>query len=666
MRTAFIGWIAALCVVNSCSRETKKPDTVRPVPRRPVLLITLDTTRADMIDAATTPELIALAARGREFSRAYATVPQTLPSHSSMLTGFYAAGHGVHENARVLPEKYPVAAERLRATGYHTAAFVSSYILARRFGLARGFETYDDAMPSGSNERSSRDTTDRAIAYLQSNSGGPLFLWVHYFDPHAPYQPPEPFRSRYAGDPYRGEIAAMDQQVGRLVRAFDKATGGGVVIAAGDHGEGRGDHGEMQHGTLLYEGVMRVPLILAGPGIAHGASNAPVSTRRIFNTILDAAGIDASGSLLHDENEVVLGEAMKPFLEYGWQPQVMAVEASQKVIHAGRLEVYDVVADPGETRDLTSTAQLSRPVRQALRDYPVPSLAPAPTGQTLDEEERRKLASLGYVSSDTRPVVRADAPRPADMTAMFDLLDKASGLFVQERYREVIPLLEQILANDPHNLDSALRLGASYSLTGQNEKAVEAFRRAETIAPDSPDVRQYLALHFARTGEFDRAAPMLERVLVDEPARLPALEALADIREKQGNLPQALALRKRILALTNPSPRELLRTGQLAMDQGDTATAIDAFEKLRATEGTAFRNNMELGVLYVAARRFEDARTALDQVKPSDPGYPMSLFKRAQVSVLLNEPDAADRIRAAREHADETTRQLIERERLFQ
>jgi choline-sulfatase len=632
--------------------------------------VTLDTTRADAIGPEArgidTPAFDALAGRGRRFRQAYTTVPETLPSHSSMLTGLYPAGHGVHENARYLSRDRPVLAERLREAGYRTAAFVSSFVLARRFGLARGFDVYDDELPAGRAERTARETTDRALAYLDRRSPQPLLLWVHYFDPHAPYTPPEPFRSRYPKAPYLGEVAAMDEQLGRLVHAFEERVAGerGIVVV-GDHGEGLGDHGESQHGNLVYQSTMHVPLLLVGPGLAPGASDAPVSTRRVFHTILDWAGLGAADSLRGAGREVVLGEAMKPFLSYGWQPQVMAVEGRTKAILAGRLEVFDVVADPAESRDLGAGAELSPATRSALRDYPVPSLEAQPPPYDLGEEDRRKLASLGYVSTGAQPTVRKDAPRPADMQGLFDLLDTASALFVEEKYAKVIPLLEKILSEDPHNLDAALRLATAHSALGHEKPALAAFAKAADIVPGSPDVRTYLALHYVRGRQWLKATPLLEQVVAEAPDRLPALEGLAQVREAQGRVEEALALRQRIYALRAPTAVELVRLGQLAMSVEKTPLAIDAFEKARAVQGSAFAHDLELGVLYLAARRFPEARDALDRVPSSHPEYPMAVFKRAQVSVLLHEPDQAARIERARERADGTTRELIARERLF-
>jgi len=620
-------------------------------------LITLDTTRADAIGpeaiGVETPAFNAVAARGLRFRQAYAAVPETLPSHTSILTGLYPGGHGVHENARYVSATTPLAAERLAQAGYRTAAFVSSFALSRRFGLARGFETYDDEFSGDRSERTARETTDRAVAFLmgagtkRSEAGPersglqekPLFLWVHFYDPHAPYTPPEPFKTKYAGHPYLGEVAAMDEQIGRLVEAFERsAPPPTAIVIAADHGEGLGDHGEAFHGDLVYQSTMHVPLVVAGPGVTPGVTDLPVSTRRIFFTLLDWAGLGVEHSLRGTQEEPVLGEGMKPFLEYGWQPQVMAVSGRYKSILTSRLETYDLSADPKETRDLGSGVSLPSGMRKALEDYPVPSPESARAPANLDDDAKRRLASLGYVSAGSAPIVRKDAPRPADMTKLLPSIDKASGLFTAGQYAEAIPLLEQISAADPGNLDAVLRLAASHSALGHEQQALAAFNRAAVMAPDSQDVRTYLGLHYARMKQWDRAASVLEAVVAQSPDRLTAVEALATVKSA---------------------------LGEVAMSQGKTAEAIADFERARALQPAAFTHDLELGVLYLDARRFDEARQALDRVPPTHPGYPMALFKRAQVSVLLHEPDAPARIALAREKADATTRMLIERERLF-
>ena len=632
-----------LAACTPAGERTPRPSGAAPGAKPSILLITLDTTRADAIGpeprAVDTPAFTALAARGRRFRQAYATVPETLPSHASMMTGLYPAGHGVHQNARYVPASASLLAERLSAAGYRTAAFVSSFALASRFGLARGFQLYDDHFPSGGPERSARETTDAALRDLAQHRDQPLFLWVHYYDPHTPYAPPEPFKTRFRSNPYLGEVAAMDEQIGRLVQAFERRSAQpSACVIVSDHGEGLGDHGEAQHGQLLYQSTMRVPLAIAGPGVEAAVIDSPVSVRRVFHTVLDWAGLGGEQSLRGAHDEVVLGEAMKPFLEYGWQPQVMAVAQRFKTILAGRIETYDLQADPGEQKDLGSGVALPAGMRQALEDYPAPSPDAARAPENLDAEARRRLAALGYVGATSAPVVRRGAPRPADMTSLFPVMDEAASLFAAGDFRAAIAPLRRILAADPHNLDAALRLATAHSTLGEEKAAAAMFEKAASIAPSSQDVRTYLALHYTRTAEWRRAIPLLEQVVRESPERLTAVEALA---------------------------AQHARAGQEAMDRGDTASALAAFERARTLHGKGFTKDLELGVLYLASRRFADARAALDRALAARPDDAMALFKRAQVSVLLKEPDAPARIARARQKADATTAPLIESERLF-
>lgn len=635
-----------------------------------ILLVTLDTTRADRTgletDAVATPNLERLAARGLYFTQAYTTAPMTLPAHASMLTGLYPSEHGIHENARYLADDKELLAAPLRERGYKTAAFVSGLPLARQFGLSRGFDHYDDDFGSSA-ERRAGDTTDQALAYLEHRSAGCLFLWVHYYDPHEPYAAPESFHSRYESSPYLAEIAYMDQELGRLVDAFESRfrEGGSRILVVGDHGEGLGDHGEALHGNLVYQGVMRVPMIAAGSGIAAGRMTQPVSVRRVFDTVLAWAGVERSYDLVEGGAEVVMGEAMKPFLQYGWQPQVMAVRGSVKVIRSGDVEIYDIGKDPAESRNLDGAFKLNAELREAIRSYPVP----APRGEAgveLSQDDKEKLAALGYVDWQGQAAPRPDAPNPRDMTGLFTDLDAGSGYFVRQEYEKAIPVFERVFERDPGNLMVAVRLAVASSVLGHDREALDYFERAREIDPDSVDVRHYLAMHYFRAGEWDKAEPLLASVLERMPDRLPALESMARIRESQGRIYEAIELLQRIVARKTDSVESLLKLGELSMAVGDTAAAIQAYEGARRLQGGEFAHFLELGVLYLADRRLEEARECLDRVPPEHPGYAMALFKRAQVSVLLGEPDSEQRIRLAYERGDSTTRPLIEGERLFQ
>jgi arylsulfatase A-like enzyme/Tfp pilus assembly protein PilF len=692
-----LGAAAALFVAFACAGP--RPDATA---RRPsILLVTLDTTRADAVGPGarldTAPAFAALAARGTRFTQAYATAPQTLPSHTSMMSGLYPAGHGVHENGRRYDGRVELAAERLHAAGWITAAFVSGFPLDRQFGLARGFDSYDDelgeTLGDTRTERSAAATTGRALEWLGRETRRPLFLWVHYYEPHEPYQPPEPWRSRFADAPYLGEIATMDAELGKLVEAFEAKIGAADsrLIVVGDHGESLGDHGERFHGNLLYQSVMRVPLVIAGGGAPDRigevdrsggrdgratarARDEPVSTRRVFDTLLGWAGLHGDGaagdhSLLVAIDEAALGEAMQPFLLYGWQPQVMALarsrQGSLKAIRSGEtIEIYDVEGDAAESKDLAGSIELPRELRQALREYPLPTTdtaAPAP----LDSDARKRLASLGYLTSSAPPKLVPDAPRPRDMTHLFAALDLGSALFSSGDYASAIPVFQQLLAADPHNLSVLLRLAAAHSALGHDAAAFTYFDRAAAIDPQSLDLDLYRGLHELRTGDWRSAGPRLERVVTAMPERLPALTGLAGVRRQERRVPEAIALLERAVALERDPTTELLEIGEIAMSVADTASALRAYERARQLQGSAFDHDLELGVLYLDQQRLADAATALDRVPAADPRHPLALFKRAQVAALRRDPDVAARIEAARRAADETTRSLIANERLF-
>tara|TARA_R110002096_G_scaffold119123_5_gene258069 strand:+ start:1054 stop:3153 length:2100 start_codon:yes stop_codon:yes gene_type:complete len=661
---------------SGCSRDDRdEPTAALPDNERPaILLITLDTTRADRLgiesDAVETPHLNALAERGRYFSQAYATTPTTLPSHTSMMSGDYPMEHGIRENGRRVDGQLDLLAAKLQERGYRTAAFVSGFPLARQFGLARGFDKYDDTLPTNANERDATATTDAALEYFALPNSAD-FLWIHYFDAHAPYAPPEPFRSQYADDLYAGELAYIDSEVGRLLAAFEARFPARPrkIIVIGDHGEGLGDHGEALHGNLLYQGTMRVPLIVAGDGIEPGTVDSAVSVRQVFDTVLTWAGIPRERSFLGANSEPVLGEALKPYMQYGWQPQFMAVLDGVKIIQSGDVEVFDLGSDPGESNNLAGSVDIAPKLQGAISAYAARALeeddGSDDAQETLSEQTVERLASLGYVGSSGRPVLRAVAPNPKDMVHLFHDLDIGSGHFTNGRYDAAIEIFDKILEVDPYNFMVAMRLAVANSVTDRADKAQEYFERARSINPSSVDLRHYHAMHYLRNQQWAPAEPLFESVIAEMPDRLPALEGLASIYAQQRNDEKLAAMLERIVAIKDAPGAELTRLGQLYMAKGDTAAAIKAFDRASRVLGRRFSHDLELGVLYMADRQFEKAAARLDRVSRSHPGYPMALFKRAQVSVLLNEADRDARVRMAWQRGDNTTRKLIASEKLF-
>jgi arylsulfatase A-like enzyme/Tfp pilus assembly protein PilF len=668
--------VFAAVLLAGCSQSDKSlPPQALPDGERPaILLITLDTTRADRLgietDSVNTPHLKGLADRGLYFTQAYSTTPTTLPSHTSMLTGLYPADHGIRENGRRVGGQLELLAERLKKLGYGTAAFVSGFPLAQQFGLARGFDHYDDTLAENASERSATATTDAVLRYLEQEHAAD-FLWVHYYDAHAPYEPPEAFRAQYPDDPYSGELAFMDGEVGRLLSAFEVRFSEQPrnIIVVGDHGEGLGDHGEALHGNLLYQGTMRVPVIIAGDSIAPGRVDRAVSIRQVFDTVLEWAGVKGERSLLGANAEPVLAEALKPYLQYGWQPQFMVVLDGIKMIQSGDIEVFNLRTDPEEADNLVGDIDLAPELQGALSAYSSRALeetsGQAEKQEALSQKTVERLASLGYVGTSGRPIRREAAPNPRDMVPIYRDLDVASGHFIAGRYSDAIQVFSRILEVDPENFMAAMHLAVAHSVSNQNEKAQALFERARSINPSSVDLRHYHAMHYMRTQRWDLAEPLFKSVLSEMPDRLPALQGLMSIYKRQGNDEQVPALLEKIVQIKDSPGPEWLQLGQLRMAKGDTKAAIVAFEQASEHLGRRFRHDLELGVLYLADRQYANAAASLDKVKGSHPAYPMALFKRAQVSVLLEEADSESRVRWAWRKADDTTRRLIADEKLF-
>ncbi len=360
--------LIAICGIASAARAAGPPN---------VLLLTLDTTRADALGAfggqgARTPVLDALAARGARWTQAIASTPLTLPAHASLFTGLTPPEHGIEDNGTaVLAGNVPTLAGAFSSRGYATAGFVASRVLDRQFGLVRGFEHYDDRVPSEQvreghpAERTAREMTGAALEWLKRRpTGKPLFLWVHYYDPHDPYRPAGVEAKAPAAERYAGEVTAMDREIGRLLSALPGGAERWIIAAVGDHGESLDEHGEGSHGIFLYHATLHVPLILAGPGVPRGrVIREAVATRRLAATVLRMAGLSAAAppfglplpglpGLRSGAPSPVYLASRYPLTAYGWSPLEGMFDGRYKLIVAPRPELYDLAADPGETRNL--------------------------------------------------------------------------------------------------------------------------------------------------------------------------------------------------------------------------------------------------------------------------------------------------------------------------
>lgn len=516
---------------------------------RDVLIITLDTTRADHIGwsgaaTAATPHLDAVAMESTVFDEAMATVPVTLPSHASIFTGLYPFRNGVRYNGSyVLAPEQVTLAEHLRDAGFATAAVVSGFPLAARFGTDQGFDTYDDTLdaPTGGpgaewDERLAKDAVDRAVAWWSDKRGGPRFLWVHVFDPHWLYRPPFPFSAEFRDAPYAGEIAYVDREIGRLVehlREHDEWDSTLVVIA-GDHGEGLYEHNERWHASLVYQSVLRVPLVVKQAG-GRGADRVaqPVSLVDITPTVLDAAGLDVPDdldgiSLLpairsgEAPIRTLYYESLTDNINFGWSALIGIRRGDWKYFEGGRAEMYDLGSDPGETENL---AELD-PERAA--DLAA-ELAPfrEEVGQSdsgdaamVDQETLDKLASLGYVGgSSERVEIAVGGVHPPDMTDIQQELLRAQTAVASGAWEPASEILDYVLTRDPTNL-YAMHFRSIVFL--REERFEEARKLAEAMVEVHGDLavsHDLLGQVLAAAGEPARSAEVYRGVLESHPER---------------------------------------------------------------------------------------------------------------------------------------------------
>ncbi len=481
-----------------------------------VLLITLDTLRADHVSCygaahVQTPHLDAIAARGARVDGAWTTVPLTTPAHASILSGLYPPTHGVRNNARFrLPDSVETLAEIYRGAGRRTAAFISSFTTSAYFGLGQGFDTFDDDMGQDVNgrrrtQRPGNEVVDEAAAWLERSAGQPFFLWVHLFDPHTPYDPPADWRQRHPGDPYAAEVAFTDHLVGRLVAQLEKtgAAGRTVVVALADHGEGLNSHGEPEHGLLLYEETVHVPFVLAAPGrIAPGTVVAGAnSTLDVAPTVLALTGLPVPAAM-QGRNlwgpagapRDIYAETLYPHEEFAWSAVYALRRGDLKYLASSRPEMYDLAADPRETRNLVparaaEAAGLAGALRQkaeTLVDEARLATA-AGFGGDADPETIARLESLGYVAGGGGAEGGAGAgadgalpalngPAPATMMEDYRLFDRAQELVAAGQGAAAIPIYEKLLRRDPRNPQLGLKLAHAFDRTGRAPEAEAAYR----------------------------------------------------------------------------------------------------------------------------------------------------------------------------------------------
>jgi len=517
-----------------------------------VLLITIDTLRADRLGAygdakARTPALDALARQGVVFERAYTPVPITLPAHVSLMTGLLPPAHGVRGNgAFALGPNVPTLAEAMKASGRQTAAFVGGFPLSRRFGLNRGFDEYDDAMSKapGVNydfaERRAHDVVEAATRWMSVNPG-PVFVWVHLFDPHAPYDPPPEFRT---GDPYRDEIASADAAVATLISAWDARAKRSVVVATADHGEAFGEHGEWSHSLFIYDTTLHIPLIVRAPGLEAGKrSRVAVGLTDVAATVVELAGADTTsvpgvsltkslGSEARDR--ALYAETEAPRQDFGWSDLRSIREDGFKWIRAPRPELYALSGDPDEGKNLAATdLPRSRAFDTAL------SKVLAGTGEKTasrapDAESTERLRSLGYVQG---PGGRGSGADPKDRVEVAQKIAGATGPFAD--WGEAIRNYRALVALDPQNPLLNLRLADALLRSGEPEASLPFFARVVKAGPITADAHVGYATALARLNRLADARRVLEEGLLVDRSNGQIHYNLGEIARAEGRLDDA-------------------------------------------------------------------------------------------------------------------------------
>jgi len=691
--------VGLACAAAAMAIRLGRAPAAAPRPRGlNLLLVTLDTTRADSLGAygaqdAATPNFDRVAARGVVFEQAITAAPLTLPAHASLFTARYPPQHGVRDNGGfVLDARQTTLAERLAAAGFRTGGFVGAYVLDRRWGIAHGFDTYFDdfdleksAGKAAAVERPANEVADRALAWLDTVASSRFFAWMHFYDAHSPYDPPEPYRTRFAGRPYAGEVAFADAQVGRLIgflerRGLLERT---IVALVGDHGESLGEHAERTHGFFVYSAVLRVPFAIAAPVDAAGGRRvgATVRTIDLTPTLLDLLGValpDAvdGRSLVplmtgasRDLGLEAYSESTYPRYHFGWSGLKALTSGRYKFISAPRPELYDVERDPGEAHNLFAA-------REALADRMAASLRAREAGATdaaqkpgdVEPEVRARLAALGYVGTFAATPSR-ETPAladPKDKIDLFNLMTDAREKLQDARDAAAgVEMLERVVAKDPEVVDAWVLLGNEDAAHGRYDRALARYRRALALKPDYDLALRNIANVYRDMGRPGDAVAGYERLLRVDPANVQARQELAQVLLEAGRVADAereleavLAQDAGLAAAHNTLGAVRLKQGRLdegereiraalgqrgdlrlahfnlalaAEQRGDTTSAIAEYRREIDQHPNSYMAQFNLGKLYERLGDVQAQRKCYEDAIASNPRFAEGHFFLAKL-----------------------------------
>ena len=645
-------------VLSACSRPSPSPAV--PPTARHVVLVTIDTLRADRLGCygngqVATPNLDRLAKEGALAPQATVHTPLTRPSHVSLFTGLLPSEHGIRDNVSpALVPGVPTLASLLKAAGFRTGAFVSSVVLASQSGLDRGFDTYadrfegdrDDARFLNTIQKRGDHTLGEALSWLDADREERAFAWIHLYDPHDPYEPPEPYATRYRDRPYDGEVAWTDELIGRLDAQLERSQlkEATLLVVTSDHGEGLGEHGERLHGFFVYEATLRVPLLVRGPGVVPGARLAVTArTVDLLPTVLELAGIALPAGLAHSgrslagalrgdqrlDEEASYAESLTPLLHFGWSDLRALREGRWKYIEAPRPELYDLDEDPAETRNLTSmqpsrAEALRGALARRLGEERAGSGAVGPGAATVPPELLEKLGALGYLGLGAPAQASSPGADPKDKIEEFKLANRLvrEGLIHlrEKRYAESAVRFRELLRRGIESFAVHYYLARGLFAQQRYEQAARHFENALRYQPAYGQAHQLLAECRVEMGDLPAALKVLEKGQAQSPQDASLHQTEAAVHVRMGQPRDAVRAYEAALAL---APRRALirvRLGELFRDLGDSAKAIEHLrEAVVLDPGPASYWNA-LGLVLGGNGRLAEAEDAFLQALERDPG----------------------------------------------
>ena len=634
-----------------------------------MVLISIDTLRADRLALygyryGRTPSIDALGQDGLVFDDVSSHAPLTLPAHASMFTGLLPPRHEVRDNIGFrLRESHRTLAERFRAAGFATGGAVSSYVLRSQTGISRGFEMYDDALVVSAGAESLGDlqreggiAVTSLLKFVQAQGQKRFFAFLHLYEPHSPWSPPEPYRD--LNSPYDGEVASADALVGRfldglrLMGLSDRL----IVALTSDHGEGLGDHGEQEHGLLLYREAIHVPLVLRLPDRAgHGSRvSGPVAQVDIAPTLLDLAGVASEGmdgislrSVLESGTvgpREVYSETLYPRYHFGWSDLYASADGRFRFIRAPRPELYDLSKDPGEKANLFA----ARPQVAAVMDaWLAKTAGAAGAPEPVDAQTREKLAALGYVGSSPGPLVSGSAlADPKDKIAAYEELRKGLALRASGRDEEAVVGLRQVLRDNPLMLDAWESLGLSLISLGRDREGIEALNRAVKLDPLRAEPHMALAKLYAVEGKVDAAIAHAEIASRKDPGK--SFELLAQVTMDRHREVEAAAFARRSIAADPERGMSHFILGVLSRQRGRCEDAVASFrrasEAVARARGSAIRSlHFQMGdCLARLGQETEAEKEFLEELKT----LPRSIEARVAVAMLYRSQSRDQEARA--------------------